>query len=61
MAPDLPEADLEAAARFLRSRPQLTLTTHVNPDGDGIASGLALATLVRQLGGEAQLLRVARG
>jgi phosphoesterase RecJ-like protein len=54
--PDIPADDLAAAGRFLRAHDELTLLTHVNSDGDGIAGGLALSALLRQLGTPSRLL-----
>lgn len=54
--PDIPASDLDAAADFLRSQSTLVLTSHVNSDGDGIAGGLALVRLLRQLDVAAILL-----
>lgn len=55
-ATEIPTSALDAAARFLQSRSDLVITTHVNPDGDGIAAGLALSALLAQLGNQSRLL-----
>lgn len=41
---------IKEAAAFLRNNDNFLLTSHVNPDGDGIGSILGLAGLLRQLG-----------
>lgn len=52
----IPRADVEDAAAFLRSGDDFLVTSHVNSDGDGIGSGLALVRLLRQLGKSAKLI-----
>jgi len=44
-----------AAARILRGK-RFLITTHVNPDGDGLGSQLALARVLRRLGKEVTLV-----
>lgn len=41
---------IKEAAEFLRNNDNFLLTSHVNPDGDGIGSILGLAGLLRQMG-----------
>ncbi len=41
---------IKEAAEFLRNNDNFLLTSHVNPDGDGIGSILGMAGLLRQLG-----------
>ena len=41
--PCMPRTTVVAAARALRRAKRIAITTHVNPDGDGIAAALALA------------------
>ncbi len=45
----------KAAARILRGE-RILITTHVNPDGDGLGSQLALARVLRRLGREVVLV-----
>jgi phosphoesterase RecJ-like protein len=45
------QAAAEARAAFEGAR-RIAITTHVNPDGDGIGSGVGLARLLRALGRE---------
>jgi phosphoesterase RecJ-like protein len=40
----------EAAAEALRQARDIVVTTHLNPDGDGIGSGLALVHALRAMG-----------
>ena len=54
--PNICIADLDAAASFLRAQSQILITTHINSDGDGIAGGLAMIGLLRQLGVQGQVL-----
>jgi phosphoesterase RecJ-like protein len=54
--PNIPVSDLDAAADFLRSHPQLLITSHVNSDGDSIAGSLALAALLLQLDVRAEIV-----
>lgn len=41
---------IKEAAAFLRNNDNFLITSHVNPDGDGVGSILGLAGLLRQLG-----------
>lgn len=41
---------VKEAAAFLRNNDNFLLTSHVNPDGDGIGSILGMAGLLRQMG-----------
>ena len=41
---------IKKAASFIRDNDNFLLTSHVNPDGDGVGSILGLAGLLRQLG-----------
>lgn len=41
---------IKQAAAFIRDNNNFLLTSHVNPDGDGVGSILGLAGLLRQLG-----------
>ncbi len=41
---------LRKVASLIRGRDRFVLTTHVNPDGDGLGSELAVARALRQLG-----------
>ncbi len=41
---------IKEAAAFIRDNDNFLLTSHVNPDGDGVGSILGLAGLLRQLG-----------
>ncbi|MGA2622828.1 MAG: bifunctional oligoribonuclease/PAP phosphatase NrnA [Bacteroidota bacterium] len=43
-------ADIELIRRIIEQQGSFVLTTHVNPDGDGLGSELALAQLLRKLG-----------
>lgn len=43
-------ADTELIHRLIEQHSSFVLTTHVNPDGDGLGSELALARLLRKLG-----------
>ncbi len=54
--PDISASDLDTTAQFLRSQSQLLITSHINSDGDGIAGGLALMGLLRQLDVHGQML-----
>ncbi|MFH1530586.1 MAG: NUDIX domain-containing protein [Pseudomonadota bacterium] len=45
----------KAAARILQGK-RFLITTHVNPDGDGLGSQLALARVLRRLGSEVVLV-----
>ncbi len=47
------EASLSEVAAHFRSARRLLLTTHVNPDGDGLGSGLGLASGLASFGKEA--------
>jgi phosphoesterase RecJ-like protein len=47
--PGISPADLDAAAGFLQAQSAVLITSHVNSDGDGIAGGLAMVGLLRQL------------
>ena len=48
--PELSTSELDGAATFLRDSDEVMLTSHVNSDGDGVGSCLALAGLLRSLG-----------
>ena len=52
----IPLPDIDAAAAFLRDGADFLVTSHVNSDGDGVGSGLALVRLLRQLGKKATLI-----
>lgn len=41
---------IKEAAAFIRNNDNFLITSHVNPDGDGVGSILGLAGLLRQLG-----------
>ncbi len=41
---------IKEAAEFLRNNDNFLLTSHINPDGDGVGSILGLAGLLRQMG-----------
>src|SRR5260221_8426337 len=45
-----PGEAIRQAAEFMARHQEFVLTTHVNPDGDGLGSELALAWALRQLG-----------
>ena len=47
---------LEDVARAIRRGRRFVATTHVNPDGDGIGSGLGLVRVLRALGKQAILV-----
>ena len=47
---ELSTSELDGAATFLRDSDEVMLTSHVNSDGDGVGSCLALAGLLRSLG-----------
>jgi len=49
-------ADYTAAAAALRSATDVLITTHINPDGDGIGSGLALLLALEGLGKRVRFL-----
>lgn len=53
--PDPGEA-IRRTAEVLAGQRDFVLTTHVNPDGDGLGSELALALSLRQLGKKAEIL-----
>lgn len=46
---------IEEAARFLKTRSRVAITTHTGVDGDAVGSSAALFYLVRHLGAEATL------
>jgi phosphoesterase RecJ-like protein len=55
----MPEGTIDATGALLdlfRSRSRFVLTTHVNPDGDGIGSEIALASWLRNRGKEARVI-----
>ncbi|HUN65558.1 MAG TPA: bifunctional oligoribonuclease/PAP phosphatase NrnA [Bacteroidota bacterium] len=54
--PPISSAGIAAVAAILRSASRLVLTTHVNPDGDGIGSELALAAALRSPGKQISIL-----
>lgn len=47
--------NLSAVKRIIDSRKSFVLTTHVNPDGDGLGSEIALGIVLRRLGKDAQI------
>ena len=47
---------LDTISDLLNSRSSFVLTTHVNPDGDGIGSVVALATALREAGKTATII-----
>lgn len=47
--PGIAATDLDAAAGFLQAQSEVLITSHVNSDGDGVAGGLAMIGLLRQL------------
>ncbi|WP_420635402.1 DHH family phosphoesterase [Candidatus Palauibacter sp.] len=53
-------AKLEAIRRRLREASSIVLTTHVNPDGDGIGSMVALASRLMRQGAEATIITPSR-
>lgn len=53
MVPAMPYA---AAADALRNAPSITITTHINPDGDGIGAGLALLHALEGLGRQVRFI-----
>lgn len=48
--------ELQQIKSLIHANHRFILTTHVNPDGDGIGSEIALATYLRNLGKEALIL-----
>jgi phosphoesterase RecJ-like protein len=54
-SPDPGEA-IRQAADIMTRQQEFVLTTHVNPDGDGLGSELALALALRQLGKRVSIL-----
>jgi phosphoesterase RecJ-like protein len=59
MPEDLPEGMKEACGEILllfRTRQRFVLTTHVNPDGDGIGSEIALASWLRKRGKDVRVI-----
>lgn len=48
--------DLPRIRRIIESNKKFVLTTHVNPDGDGLGSELALYRVLKKLGKEATIL-----
>jgi phosphoesterase RecJ-like protein len=54
-----PEGTIDAAGAILllfRTRTRFVLTTHLNPDGDGIGSEIALASWLRSRGKEVRVI-----
>jgi len=49
-------ADTELIHRIIKQHGSFVLTTHVNPDGDGLGSELALARLLRKLGKKVEII-----
>jgi len=49
-------APYESAAQAVREASDIIITTHLNPDGDGIGSGLALVHALRALGKRVRFL-----
>src|SRR5258708_22076376 len=52
-----PDDGARAVAERIRSGSNFLITSHRNPDGDALGSGLALQRLIRQLGKEAPVQR----
>jgi phosphoesterase RecJ-like protein len=55
----MPEAPIDASGAILllfRTRGRFVLTTHLNPDGDGIGSEIALASWLRSRGKEVRVI-----
>jgi len=52
--------DANLAKRILENNSSFVFTTHVNPDGDGLGSEIALAHLVRKLGKTAFVINHSR-
>ena len=49
-------ADTEFIRRLIEQHTSFVLTTHVNPDGDGLGSELAMAHLLRKLGKKVHII-----
>lgn len=47
---------LDRFASFLDQHPRVLLTTHENPDGDGVGASLGLAAYLRSIGKEARIV-----
>ncbi|MBW2647005.1 MAG: DHH family phosphoesterase, partial [Deltaproteobacteria bacterium] len=43
---------LKQAASFIKNEDRFLITTHINPDGDGIGSSLALGEILKKMGKE---------
>ena len=56
MQPQDPDRAIRELAPILKRLNNFVLTTHVNPDGDGLGSELALALALRQLGKSATII-----
>ena len=52
----IPTAGYRAAAEALRQATNIIITTHINPDGDGIGAGLALQIALTRLGKQVRFL-----
>jgi phosphoesterase RecJ-like protein len=52
----IPPAALQQIQNILANGKNFILTSHVNPDGDGIGSEIALAEYLRQIGKEVRIL-----
>jgi len=50
-----PDEGMRAVAERIRAGRNFLITSHRNPDGDALGSGLALQRLIRQLGKEARV------
>jgi phosphoesterase RecJ-like protein len=50
-----PDDGMRAVAERIRAGRRFLITSHRNPDGDALGSGLALQRLIRQLGKEAKV------
>ena len=53
---DNPFRDLEAVKAVIEKGNRFLLTTHVNPDGDGIGSEIALYHYLKSLGKEPHII-----
>ncbi len=52
--------ELETIARIVRRGRRFVVTTHVNPDGDGIGAGLGLVRFLRERGKDAVLITIGK-
>src|SRR6476661_1893582 len=55
MTPMTPDQQSKEVADRIREGRRFLITSHRNPDGDALGSGLALQRIVRQLGKEAHM------